>query len=66
MTNEEITSKLVEHNLLNPNTHTKIVHGIEGEDALLAEWREQFSSIDMGIERLTFGDTRCWPIFTND
>lgn len=66
MTNEEITSKLVNHNLLNPNTHTKIVHGIAGEDWLLAEWRKIYSDISMGIERLPFGETRCWPIFPNN
>ena len=57
-----ISVALANAGLLNPTTWTKIVKGIEGEDALLAKWREVFPHVDMGIERLYHGETRCWPM----
>lgn len=57
----EVSRKLVEMGLLG-QTWTIIVKGIDGEDALLAKWREVFPNVDMGIERLYHGETRCWPV----
>ena len=37
--------------------------GIDGEDALLAKWREVVQGMDMKIERLYFGETRCYPVY---
>ena len=57
----EVSKTLASMGLLGP-TWTKIVKGIDGEDALLAKWREIFPNVDMGIERLYHGETRCWPL----
>ena len=57
-----ISVALANAGLLNPVTWTKIVKGIDGEDYLLAKWREVAQEVDMGIERLSHGETRCWPI----
>lgn len=53
---------LIRTGLLNPNTGTKLVKGIDGEDALLAAWRRFLPDVDMGVERLPFNESRCWPI----
>lgn len=57
----EVSKTLADMGLLG-QSWTKIVKGIEGEDVLLAKWREVFPHVDMGIERLCHGETRCWPV----
>ena len=62
---------LIRKGLLSPLAGTALVHGIEGEDALLAKWQEAATSfihkgrrvrVGMGFERLHFNESRVWPI----
>lgn len=64
-------SSLARKGLLNPLAGTVLVHGIDGEDALLAKWQEAARTfvhkgrkvrVEMGLERLYFNESRCWPI----
>ena len=64
---------LIRKGLLGLKSGIEIVHGIDGEDNLLAKWRgvaETFIHkgrrvrVDMGVERLYFGESRVWPIVT--
>ena len=64
---------LTRKGLLGRESGIAIVHGVEGEDALLAKWRavaDKFVHrghhvrVDMGVERLYFGESRVWPIVT--
>lgn len=59
---------LVADGLLNPLTGGKLVKGISGEDWLLAQWRAKAArfvcrglrvTVDMRIDRLSFGESRC-------
>jgi len=54
---------LIDADLLNPNTGSKLVRGIEGEDVLLAEWRKIMPEINMTVERLCFSESRCYPVY---
>ena len=54
---------LIAAGLLNPNTGSKLVRGIDGEDSLLAQWRSVVQGMDMRIERLNFNETRCYPVY---
>lgn len=59
---------LIKKGLLNPNTGTMLVHGIDDEDQLLAKWRQVASTfihkgkkvhVMMVVER--FNESRAWP-----
>ena len=61
---------LIKKGLLNPNTGTMLVHGIDGEDHLFAKWKQVASTfihkgkkvnVGMHYERLMFNESRVWP-----
>lgn len=58
-----IEEKLAASGLLNHNTGFTLVRGIDGEDRLLARWREVIPGMDMRVERLYFNESRCYPIY---
>ena len=39
-TNHAFKQVLIKKGLLNPNTGTMLVHGIDGEDYLFAKWKQ--------------------------
>jgi hypothetical protein len=62
---------LTRKGLLNPLAGTALVHGIDGEDRLLAKWQAVANRfvhkghkvrVLMGVERLYFNESRVWPI----
>ena len=64
---------LIKKGLLNPNTGTMLVHGIDDEDRLLAEWEQVANTfihkgkkvnVGMHFERMTFNESRVWPEIT--
>ena len=64
---------LIKKGLLNPNTGTMLVHGIDGEDHLFAKWKQVASTfihkgkkvyVGMHFERMTFNESRVWPEIT--
>ena len=64
---------LIKKGLLNPNTGTMLVHGIDDEDRLLAEWKQVASTfihkgkkvnVVMHFERMSFNESRVWPEIT--
>ena len=64
---------LIKKGLLNPNTGTMLVHGIDGEDHLFTKWKQVASTfihkgkkvyVDMHFERMTFNKSRVWPEIT--
>ena len=64
-------SSLARKGLLSPLAGTAIVHGIDGEDALLAKWQEAARTfvhkgrkvqVGMGLERMYFNESRVWPL----
>ena len=64
---------LIKKGLLNPNTGTMSVHDIDGEDRLLAKWKQAANSfihkgkkvnVGMHFERMTFNESRVWPEIT--
>ena len=61
---------LIKKGLLNPNTGTMLVHGIDGEDRLFAKWKQVASTfihkgkkvnVAMHFERMSFNESRVWP-----
>ena len=64
---------LIKKGLLNPNTGTMLVHGIDGEDQLFAKWKQVASTfihkgkkvnVGMHFERMSFNESRVWPEIT--
>ena len=64
---------LIRKGLIGEKSGIAIVHGIDGEDNILAKWRAVADGyvhkghrvrVDMGVERLTFNESRVWPIVT--
>ena len=64
---------LIKKGLLNPNTGTMLVHGIDGEDHLFAKWKQVASTfihkgkkvnVDMHFEWVSFNESRVWPEIT--
>ena len=64
---------LIKKGLLNPNTGTMLVHGIDGEDHLFAKWKQVASTfihkgkkvnVGMHFERMPFNESRVWPEIT--
>ena len=64
---------LIKKGLLNPNTGTMLVHGIDGEDYLFAKWKQVASTfihkgkkvnVGMHFERMSFNESRVWPDIT--
>ena len=62
---------LARKGLLGLESGIAIVHGIDGEDALLAKWQEAARTfvhkgrkvqVGMGFERLYFNESRVWPL----
>ena len=69
-TNHAFKQALIKKGLLNPNTGTMLVHGIEGEDYLFAKWKQAASTfihkgkkvnVGMHFERMSFNESRVWP-----
>ena len=70
-TNRAFKQVLVKKGLLNPNTGTMLVHGIDGEDHLFAKWKQVASTfihkgkkvyvVGMHFERMPFNESRVWP-----
>ena len=65
---------LIKKGLLNPNTGTMLVNGIDGEDRLLAKWKQVADAfihkgkkvhVGMHFERMTFNESRVWPDINN-
>ena len=61
---------LIKKGLLNPNTGTMLIHGIDDEDRLLAEWEQVANTfihkgkkvhVCMHFEWMTFNESRVWP-----
>lgn len=61
---------LIKKGLLNPNTGTMLVQGIDGEDRLFAKWKQVADAfihkgkkvhVGMHFERMTFNESRVWP-----
>ena len=72
-TNHAFKQVLIKKGLLNPNTGTMLVHGIDGEDRLFAKWKQVASTfihkgkkvnVGMHFERMTFNESRVWPEIT--
>lgn len=72
-TNHAFKQALIKKGLLNPNTGTMLVHGIDGEDQLFAKWKQVASTfihkgkkvnVGMHFERMTFNESRVWPDIT--
>ena len=66
---------LIKKGLLNPNTGTMLVHGIDGEDDLFAKWKQVASIfihkgkkviVGMLYERMSFNESRVWPDISVD
>ena len=64
---------LIKKGLLNPNTGTMLVQGIDGEDRLFTKWKQVASTfihkgkkvnVGMHFERMTFNESRVWPEIT--
>ena len=64
---------LIKKGLLNPNTGTMLVQGIDGEDHLFAMWKQVASTfihkgkrvnVGMHFERMSFNESRVWPDIT--
>ena len=69
-TNHAFKQVLIKKGLLNPNTGTMLVHGIDGEDRLFAKWKQVASTfihkgkkvnVAMHFERMSFNESRVWP-----
>ena len=61
---------LIKKGLLNPNTGTMLVHGIDGEDRLFTKWKQVASTfihkgkkvyVGMHFERMSFNESWVWP-----
>ena len=72
-TNRAFKQALIKKGLLNPNTGTMLVHGIDGEDHLFAKWKQVASTfihkgkkinVGMHFERMPFNESRVWPEIT--
>ena len=72
-TNHTFKQVLIKKGLLNPNTGTMLVHGIDGEDYLFAKWKQVASTfihkgkkvnVGMHFERMSFNESRVWPDIT--
>jgi hypothetical protein len=61
--NVSMEQLLIAAGLLNQNTGAKLVRGIDGEDSLLAQWRDVVPGIDMQVERLYYSESRCYPVY---
>ena len=68
-TNHAFKQALIKKGLLNPNTGTVLVHGIDGEDRLFAKWKQVASTfihkgkkvnVAMHFERMSFNESRVW------
>ena len=64
---------LIKKGLLNPNTGTMLVQGIDGEDHLFAMWKQVASTfihkgkkvhVGMHYEWMSFDESRVWPEIT--
>lgn len=64
---------LIKKGLLNPNTGTMLVHGIDDEDRLLSEWKQVANTfihkgkkvnVGMHFEWMSFNESRVWPDIT--
>ena len=64
---------LIKKGLLNPNTGTMLVHGIDGEDLLFAKWKQVANAfthkgkkvhVSMVCEWVSFNESRVWPEIT--
>lgn len=54
---------LIAAGLLNQNTGSKLVRGIDGEESLLAKWRNVVPGMNMRVERLYYNESRCYPVY---
>lgn len=72
-TNHAFKQALIKKGLLNPNTGTMLVHGIDDEERLLAEWKQVASTfihkgkkvnVAMHFEWMSFNESRVWPEIT--
>ena len=62
---------LVKRGLLNPMTGGKLAFLVDGENTLLYRWRLALAGfirkgwkveVGMRVERLTYGESRCYPL----